>query len=256
MNIKDALNINNGYSVKDKPEFMIVKNYIINNGFNDNLKSLVLDMEMKKNYKSKNTEYDPLFNRINGPSSGDKFIHELFHMSSYNSTSEKMGIIGIAGFGKSLNEAITDYLTKSVSEEYKINYIYEVLFLESLSFIYPDVMKKGLKYYFDSNSKKFFNIFGEDKDIIVKGVHELDIYDIYKTNYKMGLKNKETINELIEHLTNAFSIIINNEISKNNENAIDILEDFEFAIENRTKEEYSDVIISSIENKIERGRSL
>ena len=142
MNIEDVLNIKKGYKIKDKLEFKEVRDFIFNNGFptnnfDYNLKSLVIDKKNNKNNTSIISSYDPVFNRIKGTNSGESFIHELFHMSSCNDQKKSVGIIGKAGFARSLNEGITDYYTQCVNNSYKCNYSFEVLFLESLNFMYP-----------------------------------------------------------------------------------------------------------------------
>ncbi len=230
------INIKFGYNVDDKLEFKVVRNYIVNNGysprlFDHHLESLVIDKEMNKKVTSKFVDYDPVMNKINGTSKGYRLVHELFHMASNNDENINVGVRNGFDFGNSLNEGITDFLTQSVCLDYDVRYIYEVLFLEAISYMYPSTIKERMKCYFEGESAKYFDAFGEDRKIVVDAVSELDLFTKKKSHNSRSLVTGEElypIDEITDHLTNAFSIIINRAKELNEEAAEELLEDFEY----------------------------
>lgn len=261
MDLNKILNYRNikiGYSVDDRKEFKMVRDCIIDRGyspdlFDKNLSSLVLEEDMGKSQLSEICEYDPFLNKINGKMAGVNFVHELFHMASNNEENKNVGIMTKDGFAESLNEAITDYFTQLICTNYTPHYHFEVLFLESINYLYGFNINDKFKYYFLGESDQFFNSFNEDKDLIMSAVRELDAYtklEFKNYNILMNDLNEEKVpsEEIYSHLVNAFSIII--KMGNKKDIGDDLLDDFEYMVREYVHEKYADGIIESIENSI------
>ena len=253
-----------GYSVDDRKEFKIIRNYIVNNRyspdlFDKNLKSLILEENMGKSQLSEICAYDPVMNKINGKMAGVNFIHELFHMSSNNEETQNIGIMTKDGFAESLNEGITDYFTQVICPNYIPYYHFEVLLLESINYLYGFNIGSKFKYYFLGDSEGFFNSFKEDKELIKSAVRELDAYtklDYKNYNILMNDLKEERVpaKEIFDHLVNAFIIII----KMGNKKGIgeDIFEDFEYSVREHIHKNYTEDIISRVGSVVEGKRKL
>lgn len=274
MSAFDFLNIKQGYNLNEKPEFQKVREFIINNGFSVRNFDKNLNTLFIKNSPYSLPKYDAVVNRITGNSTGSDFIHELFHMSSnIDNGHEELGALFDSGLGESLNEGITDYLTLMVDKEGKRSYPVEVLYYTFLNQMYPELSNDILKCYFLGKPSELYNLFGEDKNIILKSIVELDkytvdnksnsrkainIYDIIQNGDKELMANSisgfisDTI--LNEELTNAFSILINN--SKNDIMASNLIDEFEDEIYKFYEKDDANKIIDLFNSKISIGRSL
>ena len=274
MNAFDFLNIKQGYNLNDKKEFQQVRAFIINNGysvrnFDKNINSLFI-----RNNTYSLPKYDAVVNRITGNAQGSDFIHELFHMSSnIDNGVEELGALAYDGRGESLNEGITDYLTIMVDSNGKMSYPVEILYYKLLNQMYPELSNDILKCYFLGKPNELYDLFGKDKDIILKSISELDkytvdnksnsikaieIHDIIMSGDKelmsnsiSGFISEDTIHE---ELTNAFSILINN--SKDEIMSSNLIDEFEDEIYKYFEKDEANKIIELFNSKISVGRSL
>lgn len=197
MNINDITNLSvflatkKGYSLEDEKEFRIVYDTLMNysmptDNYLNNLKSLVIS---KSNISSESVlgSYDAKRNVINKPSLSSDFVHELFHMASnINDGSPNVGVYlkkGSHGFGKSLNEGITDFFTGLTDNKYEYRYPFESLIASSFCELFG---KDIFKYHFDGKFKEFYNQFGEYSDLVIQVVSNLDNYFKELDNLSLG----------------------------------------------------------------------
>ena len=283
MDINGLLGIKQGYSLDDKPEFKRVRDFIIKNGysarnFDKNLQTLIIRKAVYSNKKNI-PKYDPYFNRITGETEGSDFIHELFHMASnINDGVVELGVMYRDGTGESLNEGMTDYFTVMVSNNQNLSYPFEVLFFEFINQIYSHKRKEISSTYFEGDPDKFYNIFGEEKEIILQAIKELDKYtrdrkhnaiistDIITKRLLVDQSistpiDKETpdfvpFEKIAEELTNAFSIVVEKFVRINDSYAAELIMDFEDLAYSEFDEKDAFDICELLNSKISKVKTL
>lgn len=266
-NLTSGVSIKVGHKIEDKKEFSIVREYIIARGcnpknFDENLKSLILDEDTTfydylRTVEEKDPKYNPIFNKISGKAEGVNFIHELFHMASTRYIGvDESGVLYKSGLGESLNEGITEYLTIEATKTKSVVYPLEVLFFEFLNQMYPQINGKALDAYFSGNPDLFYNLFEEDKDLVLNAVSYLDIYTTQRKKNYTGKGMDMSVNEVYEALTDAFSVILNRFMEKDEDYANELIDDFVDTMYdiNELNQGNAMLAVNMLDGKINRGK--
>lgn len=167
-------NYKSGYKLNDKKEFSKVRSLLSifnlpTNNFDRNLESLIILED-----KTTGSSYDIKRNQINNSGNENDFIHELFHMASFNKESGTFGSVNMSNhFGESLNEGITDLFTYLVDEKYEVKYPIEVYVASVLNDFYGNSF---IDSHFKGDIKGVYDSFKGDKDSIIEVVSNMDEY--------------------------------------------------------------------------------
>ena len=196
MNLKEHYKKEPKHNDAYKPYYSLIRSFL--NVYNlpiDNFERNITTLEiMNDGYPGSGMSYDHRNNGINNVTDKGDFVHELLHMSSYDSTTKTMGCVyyeGESRIGGALNEGITDFCTSLVIKKYDQKYPIEAFIVTALVDMY------GANFiidHFNAKGKKVYGNFNEDREIVDVLLSYLDKYNIINTTLQDILSSLESEN--------------------------------------------------------------
>lgn len=195
-----------GYTLDERNEFKLVYNTLNSLGmdtsnFISHLQTLTILKENDPN--SEISGYNPKTNTINYANE-EHILHELFHMASYKKGMEDSGIVVVEDDYRgnyALNEGITEFCTKMAKNDAVCSYPFEMLVVQSLSYIFGNDFLKG---YFNNSYEEFINSFPELVRVdIIDIISNLDEYnDLTQSIYSGDFfpEDVESVREISENI--------------------------------------------------------